>query len=106
MTTALIRKRRCGQQKFMPRFADENIQETGVSARDKVGNIPRSSFKSNGNGLRPFFVGLGDAPIRLLGLSPDFLARAGTKDTDRLMSMLPFQSLSLSGLEGRKGIYA
>ena len=39
-------------------------------------------------------------------VSPDFLARAGSKDTDRLMSMLPFQSLSLSGLEGRKGIYA
>lgn len=39
-------------------------------------------------------------------VSPDFLARAGSKDTDRLMSMLPFQSLSLSGLEGRKGTYA
>ena len=39
-------------------------------------------------------------------VSPDFLARANTKDTDRLMSMLPFQSLSLSTLEGRKGIYA
>ena len=42
----------------------------------------------------------------MVQVSPDFLARAGTKDTDRLMSMLPFQSLSLSGLEGRKGIYA
>ena len=39
-------------------------------------------------------------------VSPDFLARAKTKDTDRLMSMLPFKSLSLSTLEGRKGIYA
>ena len=39
-------------------------------------------------------------------VSPDFLARAKTKDTDRLMSMLPFQSLSLSTLEGRKGTYA
>ena len=38
-------------------------------------------------------------------VSPDFLARAGSKDTDRLMSMLPFQSLSLSGLEGRIGTY-
>ena len=27
-------------------------------------------------------------------------------DTDRLMSMLPFQSLSLSGLKGRKGTFA
>ena len=39
-------------------------------------------------------------------VSPDFLARAKTKDTDRLMSMLPFQSLSLSKLEGRRGTYA
>ena len=39
-------------------------------------------------------------------ISPDFLARAKTKDTDRLMSMLPFQSLSFSTLEGRKGTYA
>lgn len=37
-------------------------------------------------------------------VSPDFLARAKTKDHDRLMAMLPFQSLST--LEGRKGIYA
>ena len=42
----------------------------------------------------------------MVQVSPDFLARAGSKDTDRLMSMLPFQSLSLSGLEGRKGTYA
>lgn len=39
-------------------------------------------------------------------ISPDFLARANTKDTDRLMSMLPFQSLSFSTLEGYKGKYA
>ena len=39
-------------------------------------------------------------------VSPDFLARAKTRDTDRLMSMLPFQSLSLSKLEGRRGTYA
>lgn len=42
----------------------------------------------------------------MVQVSPDFMARAGTKDTDRLMSMLPFQSLSLSGLEGRKGTFA
>lgn len=39
-------------------------------------------------------------------VSPDFLARAKTKDQDRLMSMLPFPSLALSTLEGRKGTYA
>ncbi len=39
-------------------------------------------------------------------VSHDFLARAKTKDTDRLISMLPFQSLSLSTLEGRKGTFA
>lgn len=39
-------------------------------------------------------------------ISPDFLARAGTKDTDRLMAMLPFRSLAFSTLEGRKGTFA
>lgn len=39
-------------------------------------------------------------------INPDFLARAKTKDTDRLMSMLPFQSLSFSGLKDRKGTFA
>lgn len=39
-------------------------------------------------------------------VSPDFLARAKTRDMNRLMAMLPFQSLSLSTLEGRMGIYA
>ena len=42
----------------------------------------------------------------MVQVSPDFLARAKSKDTDRLINMLPFQSLSLSTLEGRKGIYA
>ena len=39
-------------------------------------------------------------------VSHDFMVRAKTKDTDRLMAMLPFQSLSLSTLEGRKGVFA
>lgn len=39
-------------------------------------------------------------------VSPDFMARAKSKDTDRLMSMLPFQTLSLSGLKDRKGTFA
>lgn len=39
-------------------------------------------------------------------ISSDFLARAKAKDTDRLMAMLPFQSLSFSTLEGRRGTYA
>ena len=39
-------------------------------------------------------------------VSPDFLARAGTKDTDRLITMLPFKTLCLSGLEGRRGLCA
>ena len=39
-------------------------------------------------------------------ISPTFLTRANTKDTDRLMAMLPFRSLSFSGLNGRKGTYA
>lgn len=39
-------------------------------------------------------------------VSPDFLRRARTKDTDRLMDFLPFASLSLSTLEGRTGVFA
>ena len=39
-------------------------------------------------------------------ISPDFLARAKTKDHDRLMAMLPFQSLAFSTLEGRRGTFA
>lgn len=39
-------------------------------------------------------------------VSPDFLARAKTKDHDRLMAMLPFQSLTISTLNDRKGTFA
>lgn len=39
-------------------------------------------------------------------VSPDFLARASSKDHDRLMGMLPFSTLSLSKLEGHKGTFA
>ena len=37
---------------------------------------------------------------------PDFLACANSKNQNRLVSMLPFRSLSISTLEGRKGVYA
>lgn len=39
-------------------------------------------------------------------LSADFLARAGSKDQDRLMKMLPFPSLSLSTRKDRPGVFA
>lgn len=39
-------------------------------------------------------------------VSPDFWERAKQKDRDRLMDMLPFASLSLSTLNGHRGIYA
>jgi len=39
-------------------------------------------------------------------VSPDFMKRAKTKDTDRLFAMLPFKSLSISTLEGRRGTFA
>lgn len=39
-------------------------------------------------------------------VSPDFLARAKTKDHDRLMAMLPFSTLTLSTLDGHKGVFA
>ena len=39
-------------------------------------------------------------------VSADFMERATSKDTDRLMAMLHFASLSLSTLNDRKGVYA
>lgn len=39
-------------------------------------------------------------------ISPDFLARASSKDQGRLMKELPFPSLSLSTLKDRKGVFA
>lgn len=42
----------------------------------------------------------------MVQVSPDFLVRAKTKDHDRLIDMLPFSTLSISTLEGRKGTFA
>lgn len=39
-------------------------------------------------------------------VSPDFLHRAGSKDTERLAAALPFKSLALTTLDDRKGIFA
>mgnify|MGYP001025578137 CR=1 FL=1 len=39
-------------------------------------------------------------------ISQDFLARASSKDHDRLMAMLPFQSLAFSSMVGRNGLFA
>ena len=39
-------------------------------------------------------------------ISPDFMLRAKSKDTAKLSALLPFPSLALSMLDGRKGIYA
>ncbi len=39
-------------------------------------------------------------------VSADFMMRASTKDTEKLQKLLPFQSLSLSTLTDRKGIFA
>lgn len=36
-------------------------------------------------------------------ISPDFLARASSKDTEKLMALLPFRSMEFSGLNDRKG---
>ena len=42
----------------------------------------------------------------MVELSPHFTALASSRDTDRLLSMLPYKALSLSTLKGRYGIYA
>ena len=39
-------------------------------------------------------------------VSADFMMRASTKDTEKLQKLLPFQSLSLSTLTDRKGVFA
>ena len=39
-------------------------------------------------------------------ISPEFLNRAGSKDHDRLMNLLPFRSLSFTGMKGPPGTYA
>lgn len=42
----------------------------------------------------------------IVELSPYFAAIASSKDTDRLLSMLPFKKMSLSNLKEQHGIYA
>ena len=39
-------------------------------------------------------------------ISPEFLNRAGSKDHDRLMNLLPFRSLTFTGMKGLPGTYA
>ena len=39
-------------------------------------------------------------------LSPDFAARANSRDTAELQKLLPFRSLALSNLKDRKGVFA
>ena len=39
-------------------------------------------------------------------ISPDFAERATSKHMDKLMDMLPFQSICFTGLDGRKGLFA
>ena len=39
-------------------------------------------------------------------LSPDFAARANSRDTAALQKLLPFRSLALSNLKDRKGVFA
>ena len=39
-------------------------------------------------------------------ISPDFLARAKTRDMNRLMTILPFSSLGITTIEDHKGMFA
>ena len=38
-------------------------------------------------------------------VSPEFLNRAGSKDHDRLMNLLPFRSLAFTSMKGLPGTY-
>lgn len=42
----------------------------------------------------------------MVEVSPYFMAIASSKDTDRLLSLLPFKTQSLSSIKDRRGIYA
>ena len=42
----------------------------------------------------------------MVELSPYFMQIASSKDTDRLFSMLPYQSLCFTGMKDRRGVYA
>lgn len=42
----------------------------------------------------------------MVEVSPYFMAIASSKDTDRLLSLLPFKTQSLSNLKDRRGVYA
>ena len=42
----------------------------------------------------------------MVRISPEFLNRAGSKDHDRLMNLLPFCSLAFTGMKGLPGTYA
>ena len=42
----------------------------------------------------------------MVPLSPDFCARASSKDTAALQKRLPYPSLALTGMDGRKGVFA
>ena len=39
-------------------------------------------------------------------VSPDFMLRAGNKDTEKLAALLPFQSLTFSNRKDERGVYA
>lgn len=42
----------------------------------------------------------------MVEVSPYFMAIASSKDTDRLLSLLPFKTQSLSNIKDRRGVYA
>ena len=42
----------------------------------------------------------------IVRISPEFLNRAGSKDHDRLMNLLPFRSLAFTGMKGLPRTYA
>ena len=42
----------------------------------------------------------------MVGVSRDFMERAGTKDTAALQKLLPFSTLALTTLKDRRGVFA
>lgn len=97
---SLLRK----QQKKRTPHTQRDFQLHIAALHDRQIEIEARRIVENVKGL-----GEPDSPEKThcaVELSPYFVPLATDKDMERLLSMLPYKSLSLSTLEGRHGVYA
>ena len=92
------------QQKKRTPHTQRDFQLHIAALHDRQIEIEARRIVENVKGL-----GEPDSPEKThcaVELSPYFVPLATDKDMERLLSMLPYKSLSLSTLEGRHGVYA